>query len=96
MSSSQNWSLLQWQEHEATQVALWRADSTMTAPRRIVIADDSLAADSVRLDPALPKLVTHFHLSSSQRRDLLERFDHFLDQQPELLPTLQRRYGITE
>ncbi len=55
-----------------------------------------LAADSVRLDPALPKLVTHFHLSSSQRRDLLERFDHFLDQQPELLPTLQRRYGITE
>ena len=46
MSSSQNWSLLQWQENEATQAALWRADSTMTAPRRIVIADDSLSADS--------------------------------------------------
>jgi SAM-dependent methyltransferase len=46
LSSSQNWSLLQWQENEATQAALWRADSTMTAPRRIVIADDSLSADS--------------------------------------------------
>ena len=55
-----------------------------------------LAANSVRLDPGLPKLVTHFHLSSSQRRDLLERFDRFLDAQPQLLPTLQRRYGISE
>ncbi len=55
-----------------------------------------LAADSLRLDPALPKLVTRFHLSSSQRRDLLERFDRFIDAQPQLLPTLQRRYGIVE
>ncbi|CAB5656481.1 N5-glutamine S-adenosyl-L-methionine-dependent methyltransferase [Delftia tsuruhatensis] len=45
MSSSRNWSLLQWQEQDATHAALWRMDSTMAAPRRIVIADDSLPAD---------------------------------------------------
>lgn len=45
MSSSRNWSLLQWQEQEATHAALWRTDSAMAAPRRIVIADDSLSAD---------------------------------------------------
>lgn len=55
-----------------------------------------LAADSVRLDPDLPKVITRYHLSSRQRPDLLERFDRFLDRQPQLLPALQHRYGIAE
>lgn len=55
-----------------------------------------LAADSLRLDPGLPGLVTRYHLSSVRRQELVERFDRFLDEHPELLPSLHRRYGIPE
>lgn len=55
-----------------------------------------LAADSVRLDPGLPGLVTRYHLSSVRRPELIEGFDRFLDDRPELLPSLHLRYGIPE
>ncbi|MDR0225641.1 MAG: class I SAM-dependent methyltransferase [Burkholderiaceae bacterium] len=45
MSSSPSWALLQWQEQAAPRSALWRADSSMAALRRIETADDSLPAD---------------------------------------------------
>lgn len=46
MPSSPSWTLLHWQEQGQAHSAWWRTDSSMSPPRRVETADDSLSADT--------------------------------------------------
>lgn len=73
--------VVNWDEHGETRSALWRSESGVAPPRRVVIADDSLSADAAyRL--ACEGTAMLWHGDFHNARQLLQAMSRRLERKP--------------
>ncbi|GLK87222.1 substrate-binding periplasmic protein [Pseudomonas turukhanskensis] len=73
-----------------------RIDALYANPEVVRLQLQKMGEDSNRLiaDPGLPLARTSYHLSTVKQPQLLERFNHFLEQHAGELAALRQQYGL--